>query len=103
MINIVCNYEKGEIKSLVIKGHSGSAPKGSDIVCSAVSAVAQGGINALDNPKEFTIIVKDGFLSIECPSNVSKHDKLVLSVILVQLKSIEESASEYVEIVEKGK
>ena len=53
MIKIEIARTDGKIKSLSIKGHSNSAPKGEDIICSAVSAVSQGGLNALKNPKCF--------------------------------------------------
>lgn len=104
MIRIVCERKDGEIKNLSIKGHAGSAPKGHDIVCSAVSAVSFGGLNALENPKAFMIESdeKSGSLKVETKSGVTKHDLQVLETILIQLKSIEESAKEFVSIVEKG-
>ena len=104
MIRIRCERNDGKIQTLIITGHANSAPKGKDIVCAAVSAVSFGGLNALDNPKAFMIETNedDGTLKVEAKSGVTKHDYEVLETILIQLKSIEESAKDFVQIVEKG-
>jgi hypothetical protein len=104
MIRIVCERKDGLVNYLSIKGHANSAPKGEDIVCSAVSAVSIGGLNALENPKAFMIEMseKDGSITVRANKGVTKHDYQVLDTILIQLKSIEESAKEYVSLVEKG-
>ena len=104
MIRIRCERNDGKIQSLIIAGHANSAPKGKDIVCAAVSAVSFGGLNALDNPKAFMIETNedDGTLKVEAKSGVTKHDYEVLDTIMIQLKSIEESAKDFVQIVEKG-
>lgn len=104
MIRIECQRESGKIISLTVKGHANSAPHGEDLVCSAVSAVTFGGLNALENASAFTIKSDEekGLLSVEANSGVSTHDYQVLDTIMIQLKSIEESASEYIKIVEKG-
>ncbi len=104
MIRIECQKENGKIKSLSLKGHAQFAQKGKDIVCSAVSAVVIGGINALENPKAFNINVDEekGEILIEEIKDVQTHDYIVLETILIQLKSIEEVANKNVQIIEKG-
>ena len=104
MIRIECERKDGKIVNLSINGHANKAPKGKDIVCSAVSAVSFGGLNALENPKAFVIETneKDGSLQVKAKSSVSQHDNQVLETILVQLKSIAEVEKEFVSLVEKG-
>lgn len=56
---------------LTIEGHSGYAPKGSDIVCAAVSSLALTLVNCLRDEecrgrlKLIRDITRDGYLSIE--------------------------------------
>ena len=104
MIRIRCERNNGKIVSLTITGHANQAPYGKDIICSAVSAVTFGGLNALENPKAFIIETNedDGMLKVEAKSGVTKHDYQVLDTIMIQLRSIEESSKDYVNIVEKG-
>lgn len=104
MIRIECQRENGNINCLSLEGHANSAQYGKDIVCSAVSAVVFGGLNALENPKAFDIKTdeKSGSVKIVAKGNVSSHDYQVLDVIFIQLKSIEETNSKYIQIVEKG-
>ncbi len=104
MIRIECRKNGGKIEYLSVKGHAEFAQKGKDIVCSAVSAVLIGGINALENPKAFYLKVdeKEGEILIEKKEEVQTHDYIVLQTILIQLKSIEEVAKQNVEIIEKG-
>ena len=94
----------GKIINLSLLGHAESAPYGNDLVCSAVSAVVFGGLNALENPKSFKITTseKDGSVEVEAKEAVSMHDYQVLDTILIQLKSIEESNSKFISIIEKG-
>lgn len=102
MICINVTKVDGKINQLTIKGHSGSAPKGKDIICSAVSAISQGGCNALENPKCFAFKCEDGLLDIKVIHEASIHDYQVLDTILIQLKSVEEVSKDFVKIVEKG-
>ncbi len=104
MICIDCQKANGKINKLSIIGHANFAKKGKDIVCSAVSAIVIGGLNALKNPKSFEIYIDDdkGIINIESKDNVSEHDYEVLETILIQLKTVEEEATKNVKIVEKG-
>ena len=104
MIRIECLKKDGKIIFLSLKGHANTASYGQDIVCSAVSAVAFGGLNALENPSSFTIKSNEekGELEIEAHSSVTNHDYIVLETMLIQFKSIEESAPKNVRIIEKG-
>ncbi len=104
MICIDCLKANGKIQSLSIVGHANFAKRGKDIVCSAVSAIIFGGLNALENPESFKINIDEdkGIITIESKDNVSMHDYDVLNTILIQLKTVEETANKNVKIVEKG-
>lgn len=82
----------------LVKGHSNYSQKGSDIVCAAVSGIVLGSLEWFD--KE-TII---DFKSIEEPPLIkliikdTNENLLGLSLILNQLKSIENKYGKYLSI-----
>ena len=92
----------GKIVSLTVKGHANSAPKGQDLVCAAVSTVLVGGCNALEQPELFTIKLNPGDAYIAIKGNPNKHDRDLLHIMWVQLKTIEFSNAEYLHVIEKG-
>ena len=101
MINVKVNYLNDQIDELVVKGHSNFAPKGSDIVCAGVSAIVIGGLNAIDSLVENNNIdyeVSDGYVRMSNLSNVEVQN--ILKIIIVQLKSVEDSYSKHIKIVE---
>ena len=102
MINIRANRKDGKIVYLSVEGHADYKEEGSDIVCSAVSAISVGGINALSQPKEFVLKVEKGNVEISVKGKVNQHDYEVLETMLTQLKTVEESYSKYIKVIEKG-
>ena len=102
MIHINANRKDGKIVYLSVKGHADYATEGKDIVCSAISAIVVGGINALNNPKDFDLKVEKGDVEVSAKAKASEHDYEVLETILIQLKSVEETSSKYVKVIEKG-
>ena len=102
MIKITATRSNGKIVSLTVKGHANSAPKGEDLVCAAVSAILVGGCNALSNPNCYTIKLDSGDASITEKEHANTHDYEVLEVMLVQLKTIEETNNKFLQIIEKG-
>ncbi len=102
MININANRKDGKIVYLSVLGHANYDEKGKDIVCSAVSAVSVGGINALKNPKAFNLKVESGEVEISLVGKANEYDYQVLETMLIQLKSIAETNSKYVKVIEKG-
>ncbi|MCR4420822.1 MAG: ribosomal-processing cysteine protease Prp [Clostridia bacterium] len=66
MIRVDLYYRRGRPVGLVVRGHAGYGPHGRDIVCAAVSALAQTAVLALERllglkPR---VRVEDGYL--EC-------------------------------------
>ena len=101
MIKVTINYLNDSINELIVKGHSNFAPKGSDIVCAGVSAIVVGGINAicsLVNDNKINYEVKDGYVRLTSLNNIEVQN--ILKVIIVQLKSVEDSYSKHIKIVE---
>ncbi len=104
MIKVTCEIVKSQIASLEIKGHAQSAEPGKDLVCSAVSAVTFGGLNALRNSdKNLTIQVQEGYVLITRNGDVKNDDEIVLKTILTQLETIANDYPKYVKILKKGK
>ena len=101
MIKVTINYLNDSINELIVKGHSNFAPKGSDIVCAGVSAIVVGGINAicsLVNDNKINYEVEDGYVRLTSLNNIEVQK--ILKVIIVQLKSVEDSYSKHIKIVE---
>lgn len=102
MVHIEAIRKDGKIIYLSVKGHANYEDEGKDIVCASISAVTVGGINALNQPKCFALKVEKGDVEIKQINEATKHDYDVLETILIQLKSIQESYSKYVKVIEKG-
>lgn len=94
MIKIDVN--KNEI---IIKGHSGYASEGSDIVCASVSSICITTVNALLSIDEDCIdyIEKDGYLNIKIKKQDEVIDKLINNMINL-LKELEKEYKKYIEI-----
>ena len=102
MIKITASRKDGKIVNLTVKGHANSAPHGEDLVCAAVSSILVGGCNALANPNCYAIKLEEGNASVTELSHANEHDYEVLEVMLVQFKSVEETSSKFLKVIEKG-
>ena len=102
MIKITATRNNGKITNLTVKGHANSAPHGEDLVCAAVSSILVGGCNALSNPNCFAIKLDSGDASVTEISHANEHDYEVLEVMLVQFKSVEETSTKFLKVIEKG-
>ena len=102
MIKITATRNNGKIVNLTVKGHANSAPHGEDLVCAAVSSILVGGCNALENTNCFAIKLNEGDASVVEISHAIEHDYEVLEVMLVQFKSVEETSSKFLRVIEKG-
>ena len=93
---IKINISKDEI---TIKGHSGYAEEGSDIVCASVSSIAITTVNALLSIDEDCIEYKenDGYLNIKINNHNEIIDKLINNMINL-LKELEKDYKKYIEI-----
>jgi len=96
----------GLIWGFTIKGHSGFAEKGKDIVCAAVSALAYTAAGALDElagVRDYT--ERDGFMKCSVPSDISAENRakadIILETLAIGLKQIEEAYKEFIVVVEE--
>lgn len=104
MIKVTYETVNSRITSLEIKGHAQSAEPGKDLVCSAVSAVTFGGLNALrNNPETLVVKVKGGYVLISENGIVDPEDGIVLKTIIAQLETIARDYPKYVKITRKEK
>jgi uncharacterized protein YsxB (DUF464 family) len=103
MVKITVTKTKdNKICHLLVEGHALSGEKGSDLVCAGVSTITFGGLNALENPKDFLIDNKEAHIEVTSLKPISNHDEIVLETMLIQYKSIEETNKKYVRVMEKG-
>lgn len=93
---IKINIDKDEI---TIKGHSGYAEEGSDIVCASVSSISITTVNALLSIDEDCIDYKenDGYLNIKIKKHNEIIDKLIDNMINL-LSELEKDYKKYIEI-----
>ena len=93
------------ITGFSIKGHSGYAEEGSDIVCAAVSALALTTDHALCRLVGLSPIERggeDGFLEVRLPDRMTDaqmHDaQLLLSTLHIGLENIAQAYPDYVRL-----
>lgn len=92
----------GDVKHLLVEGHSGSAEKGKDIVCAAVSAVVIGAVNCLDDGEgNYGITVEEGLVEVSVSPDRSSHDRVVLEVCRRELSNLADTYPEYIQYQEE--
>lgn len=93
----------GRITGMRAKGHTGAGEAGFDLVCSAVSALTQTAVNALEEIAGIPTAprVSDGYLSFRLPGEPigdSAAAQIILRTVLRGLLDIESSYPAYVQI-----
>lgn len=77
MTNIQIFKKKGNILGFIVSGHSGYASSGNDIVCSAISTLAQSVCVGLDNVLNLkpviNIIENDAYLSCFLNNSINSN------------------------------
>ena len=103
MIKIQINKTNNKYSSLLVSGHSNYDEHGKDIVCAGVSAIVTGGLNALaiENKNEISYRVNDGYVNVDVLNIENDNLQKIIDVIIIQLKTIEESYKKYVKIYEE--
>ena len=95
------------ITGFEILGHTGYAQSGSDIVCSAVSAVAQTTVIGLKETLllEVQVHIEDGKLSCMLPLLLAKQARVNASILLETLRlglnDLAGQFPEHVQVIEK--
>ena len=103
MIKIQINKTNNKYSSLLVSGHSNYDEHGKDIVCAGVSAVVTGGLNALiiENKNKISYRVNDGYVNVDVLDIDDDNLQKIMDVIIIQLKTIEESYKKNIKIYEK--
>lgn len=80
---------------LTVDGHAGFAETGNDIICAAVSALAQGLIHSLSDltKDEFLHNVRDGHIEIFY-RNLSERGKLLIDSFFLSMGDIQQTYGE---------
>lgn len=104
MVRVMIFRSNREVIGYEIKGHTGFAEAGQDIVCAAVSVLAQTGANALEKLAglEPRIQMEDGYLQVMLPENLQESEreqaKTILDTILVGLEDVVDAYPRYVRL-----
>lgn len=96
---------KGTIHGFQVSGHSELGPAGSDVLCSAVSALTITTVNAIETFTKDPVDVEavneaEGFLHFRL-KKVSKESKLLLDALVLGLKDVQRSYDRYLSIIEE--
>ncbi|MHC5249611.1 ribosomal-processing cysteine protease Prp [Enterococcus sp. HY326] len=100
--------DSGRIQAFTLTGHAEAGPYGSDIVCSAVSALAISGVNGIDAlagfaPKIETNDTEGGYLHVEMVENITAEQRniaqILLENLLLGLQATEAEYPDFVEII----
>lgn len=89
MIKITLISDGDAIKEVEVQGHSGYADTGSDIVCSAVSAITQTAlIGLIDTSGKKRVLYdrRDGYLRFVCPTPNTETEAIRQRAILDTMK-----------------
>ncbi len=108
MTVITVTREDGRIAEVVIKGHSGYAKYGKDIVCAAISATAQTALLGLIkySPQQPDYTIDDsGFMRITVPKvddeNLALRFETIAETMLLGLKDIADGYKAFVKLEER--
>lgn len=106
MIRVVFTKKKNTILGFSIKGHSGYAAYGSDIVCSAVSAISQTVLIGMEEVLNLEPIysLEEGFSSIDI-SKLSKEDiescQVLMKSMELSILSMKVNYGKYIKVSEE--
>lgn len=95
------------ISGFTVSGHANYDVAGKDIVCSAVSAVTIGTVNAAEAllGADLQPLVRDGYLKADIPADLSGETdaklQLLLESMVVMLEGIASSYGEFITMKEK--
>lgn len=100
------------IKRYTVSGHSNFDDYGKDIVCAAISVLAQTSLLSLievcglkEESIKYTINDKNGFLDVNLPKNIEKptleNTQIVLNTLIVGINSVIESYPKYVTLQDR--
>lgn len=99
MIKVLVQRANKHIERVVISGHSLSDDIGRDLICAGVSSIVIGSLNALEEMTNFNtdlVTIEDGY--VEFFADDDETVQLLINAMIWQLKTIEKSYQDYIEI-----
>ncbi len=108
MINVTAIYnEADEACGFRVEGHAGYEDAGRDIVCAAVSVLAENTVNSVETFTEDHFSCKtdekSGLLEFIITSDVSKESKLLLQSFFLGIRTISEEYNKHVKFKFHGR
>lgn len=102
MIRIDIERKQQMISKITISGHANADVKGKDLVCAGVSCIAIGALNALNELyPNCDLRMEEGFIQIT-NHLLSEHDvQVMLEMLRVQLKTMQESYKNYIQVTDQ--
>lgn len=104
MIQVEVEKQNENITAFHMEGHSGYADYGSDIVCSAVSALAINCVNSIEQLTEDVFSVEQeeeqGMLDFRLQGTSSRETQILLQSLVLGLSGISETYGEQYVTVE---
>ncbi len=93
---------EGKIVEFEVKGHSGFAESGKDIVCAAVSTACTMTVNGIEAQglADITYEQKDGFLLCKIPEKREEGADLLLNSLMITICEIAKQYKKYLLILE---
>ena len=104
MITVTVTRTDRKVKSVEIKGHAGYAKYDRDIVCAAVSAIAQTALLGImkysDNKADYTR-GEDGYLRFTVPDGNNDIIDGIIETMILGIKDVEKGYGTFVKLEEK--
>jgi hypothetical protein len=107
MIKIRIKRNAGKVARVTVSGHAGSAPKGEDLICAAVSALAQSYLFSLQRLLKIQVgtDVTEGYLSLTLPTNLPERTAddatLLAESMLIGMDEINRSYPGFLEVTDE--
>ncbi len=108
MVTIRIYNKDNKITGFLIEGHACYDKKGQDIVCAAVSVLAQTaliGLNEFLSSDSFHYNIKDGYIKCKLEGNLNEKEdhnsQVILKTMCLGLETIQESYGSYVRILKE--
>ena len=94
------------IVGFIVKGHANYDEYGKDIVCAGVSAITVGGLNAVakalnNDLTKFKVEMSEGYTSLNVLDTEKQDVQTILETLEIQFKTIEETYSKFIKIIEQ--
>ena len=102
MVKVNVKHKENKVISLTMKGHADFAKEGQDLVCAGASSIVVGMMNALGEmaPETCDFLMKKGHVEI-LVKKVCDHNQILLEALIYQLKTLQETYSQYITIIEQ--